>query len=148
MSSEIGTLLTLAGYFALLSLFAIGGANAALPEMHRLAVEVMHWMNDREFADHNKALLGEWMSAWVPRAITAARALQPLLEIYDVVHALRGSAHAAFLEKRPRSQLLKTVHASARPFSSVAAGGGGGDAVASTRGAERAATCAAKLAAN
>src|ERR1700722_5332805 len=51
MNSEIGTLLTLAGYFALLSLFAIGGANAALPEMHRLAVEVMHWMNDRQFAD-------------------------------------------------------------------------------------------------
>jgi chromate transporter len=51
MTSEIGTLLTLAGYFALLSLFAIGGANAALPEMHRLAVEVMHWMDDRQFAD-------------------------------------------------------------------------------------------------
>jgi chromate transporter len=51
MSSELGTLLTLAGYFALLSLFAIGGANAALPEMHRLAVEVMHWMSDRQFAD-------------------------------------------------------------------------------------------------
>jgi chromate transporter len=51
MSSEIGTLLTLAGYFAVLSLFAIGGANAALPEMHRLAVEVMHWMSDRQFAD-------------------------------------------------------------------------------------------------
>jgi chromate transporter len=51
MSSESGTLLTLAGYFALLSLFAIGGANAALPEMHRLAVEVEHWMSDRQFAD-------------------------------------------------------------------------------------------------
>jgi chromate transporter len=51
MNSAIGTLLTLAGYFALLSLFAIGGANAALPEMHRLAVEVMHWMSDRQFAD-------------------------------------------------------------------------------------------------
>ncbi|HEY3643479.1 MAG TPA: chromate transporter [Xanthobacteraceae bacterium] len=47
----VGRLLTLAGYFALLSLFAIGGANAALPEMHRLAVEVMHWMSDREFAN-------------------------------------------------------------------------------------------------
>jgi chromate transporter len=46
-----GALLTLAGYFALLSLFAIGGANAALPEMHRLAVEVMHWMSERQFAD-------------------------------------------------------------------------------------------------
>jgi len=44
-------LITLAGYFALLSLFAVGGANAAIPEMHRIAVDVMHWMNDRQFAD-------------------------------------------------------------------------------------------------
>lgn len=51
MNAGLGTLLTLAGYFALLSLFAIGGANAALPEMHRLAVEVMHWMSERQFAD-------------------------------------------------------------------------------------------------
>jgi chromate transporter len=48
---EDGVLLTLAVNFALMSLFAIGGANAALPEMHRLAVEVMHWMTDRQFAD-------------------------------------------------------------------------------------------------
>jgi len=41
----------LAGHFALLSLFAIGGANAAIPEMHRVAVEVQHWMSDRQFAD-------------------------------------------------------------------------------------------------
>jgi chromate transporter len=44
-------LVTLAGYFALLSLFAVGGANAAIPEMHRIAVEAMHWMSDRQFAD-------------------------------------------------------------------------------------------------
>ena len=44
-------LVALAGYFALLSLFAVGGANAAIPEMHRVAVEVMHWMSDRQFAD-------------------------------------------------------------------------------------------------
>ncbi len=37
--------------FALLSLFAVGGANAAIPEMHRLAVDVQHWMSDRQFAD-------------------------------------------------------------------------------------------------
>jgi chromate transporter len=37
--------------FALLSLFAIGGANAAIPEMHRLAVDAQHWMTDRQFAD-------------------------------------------------------------------------------------------------
>jgi len=51
MTDGNSTLLTLAGYFSLLSLFAIGGANAALPEMHRLAVEVEHWMSDRQFAD-------------------------------------------------------------------------------------------------
>jgi chromate transporter len=44
-------LITLAAHFAVLSLFAIGGANAAIPEMHRLAVDVMHWMSDRQFAD-------------------------------------------------------------------------------------------------
>ena len=44
-------LTSLLGYFALLSLFAVGGANAAIPEMHRVAVDVMHWMNDRQFSD-------------------------------------------------------------------------------------------------
>ena len=44
-------LLSLFGYFALLSLFAVGGANAAIPEMHRIAVEVMQWMTERQFAD-------------------------------------------------------------------------------------------------
>jgi chromate transporter len=48
---NVGTLLTLAGYFALLSFFAIGGANAALPEMHRISVEIMRWMTDQQFAD-------------------------------------------------------------------------------------------------
>lgn len=44
-------LMSLFGYFAMLSLFAVGGANAAIPDMHRIAVEVMHWMTDRQFAD-------------------------------------------------------------------------------------------------
>ncbi len=44
-------LIALFSYFALLSLFAVGGANAAIPEMHRIAVDVMHWMSDRQFAD-------------------------------------------------------------------------------------------------
>ena len=33
---------------------------------------------DREFADHNKTYLNEWLGLWVPRAIAAARKLQPL----------------------------------------------------------------------
>jgi chromate transporter len=51
MSGEGHTLLLLAGYFALMSLLAIGGGNAAVPDMHRVAVDVMHWMSDRQFAD-------------------------------------------------------------------------------------------------
>lgn len=46
-----GSLLTLAGFFGVLSLFAIGGGNSAVPEMHRFAVEVQHWLSDRQFAD-------------------------------------------------------------------------------------------------
>ena len=44
-------LFSLAWRFGWLSLFAIGGANAAIPEMHRVAVELQHWMTDRQFAD-------------------------------------------------------------------------------------------------
>lgn len=44
-------LTTLFVYFATLSLFAVGGANAAIPEMHRIAVEAMAWMSDKQFAD-------------------------------------------------------------------------------------------------
>lgn len=44
-------LVTLAGYFASLSLFAVGGANAAIPDMQRIAVDVMHWMTAKQFAD-------------------------------------------------------------------------------------------------
>jgi len=34
--------------------------------------------NDREFADHNKAILQDWLSTWTPRCLKAARTLQPL----------------------------------------------------------------------
>jgi len=44
-------ILTLVWTFALMSLFAVGGASAAIPEMHRIAVDVQHWMTDRQFAD-------------------------------------------------------------------------------------------------
>jgi chromate transporter len=51
MKPEGSTLLTLAGFFAVLSLFAIGGGNSAVPEMHRYSVDVQHWLSDRQFAD-------------------------------------------------------------------------------------------------
>ena len=34
-----------------MSLLALGGANAVVPEMHRQAVELRGWMSEREFAD-------------------------------------------------------------------------------------------------
>jgi chromate transporter len=46
-----GALPTLAAFFAVTSLFAVGGGNAAIPEMHRFAVDVQHWLSDRQFAD-------------------------------------------------------------------------------------------------
>lgn len=44
-------LFTLAWTFGLMSLFAVGGALSAIPEMHRVAVDVNHWMSERQFAD-------------------------------------------------------------------------------------------------
>jgi len=41
----------LAWNFGLMSLLAIGGAAAAIPEIHRVAVELQHWMTDLQFAD-------------------------------------------------------------------------------------------------
>ena len=51
MKTDGGALVTLAGFFAVLSLFAIGGGNSAVPEMHRFSVDVQHWLTDRQFAD-------------------------------------------------------------------------------------------------
>ena len=34
-----------------MSLFAVGGANSAIPEMHRVAVDVNHWLTDKQFTD-------------------------------------------------------------------------------------------------
>jgi chromate transporter len=45
------TLLTLAGYFAVLSLLAIGGGVTVVPDMHRFSVLVQGWLTDREFGD-------------------------------------------------------------------------------------------------
>jgi chromate transporter len=51
MNSGPNPILTLAGTFGLMSLFAVGGANSAIPEMHRVAVDVQHWLTDKQFAD-------------------------------------------------------------------------------------------------
>jgi propane 2-monooxygenase small subunit len=40
--------------------------------MFRLLVE------DKEFAEHSRKILQQWLATWVPRCLTAARTLQPL----------------------------------------------------------------------
>jgi chromate transporter len=51
MNSDANPVWTLAWTFGVMSLFAVGGANAALPEMHRVAVDVQHWLTDKQFSD-------------------------------------------------------------------------------------------------
>jgi chromate transporter len=51
MNDQPNPIWSLIATFGLMSLFAVGGANAAIPEMHRIAVDVHHWMSDRQFAD-------------------------------------------------------------------------------------------------
>jgi chromate transporter len=51
VNSDANPVLTLAWTFAMMSLFAIGGANSAIPEMHRIAVDVNHWLTDKQFTD-------------------------------------------------------------------------------------------------
>ena len=45
-----GTLLQLIVVFGSLSLLSFGGTNTVLPEMHRQAVSVQHWLTDLQFA--------------------------------------------------------------------------------------------------
>ena len=49
--SDLNRLPPLGAHFALLSLIAVGGVNAATPEIHRQVVEISGWMSDREFAE-------------------------------------------------------------------------------------------------
>jgi chromate transporter len=51
MNSDANPVATLAWTFAVMSLFAVGGANSTIPEMHRVAVDVNHWLTDKQFTD-------------------------------------------------------------------------------------------------
>ena len=51
MNPGLGTYLNLLWTFGLMSLLAVGGANATIPEMQRVAVDVNHWLTNAQFAD-------------------------------------------------------------------------------------------------
>jgi chromate transporter len=81
------TLLALALQFAGLSLVAFGGANAVIPEIHRQAVDVHHWMTDEDFAalfaiaqaapgpNFLVSTLVGWKAAGLAGALTATAAM-------------------------------------------------------------------------
>jgi chromate transporter len=87
VSPAFAVLAELAWRCAALSLVAIGGVNAILPEVHRVVVEVEHWMTSADFADlfalaqlapgpnaMVMALIG-WKVAGVPGAFVATVAI-------------------------------------------------------------------------
>ncbi|HEX5847398.1 MAG TPA: chromate transporter, partial [Rhodoplanes sp.] len=51
MKADDGVLITLVLQFALLSLLAVGGINAVIPEMHRQVVDLHQWMTDERFGE-------------------------------------------------------------------------------------------------
>ena len=81
------TLVALFVQFALLSLLAFGGANAVVPEMHRQAVDVHHWMTGSQFAglfaiaqaapgpNFMISTLVGWKAAGLPGALVATLAM-------------------------------------------------------------------------
>ncbi len=81
------TLLALFIQFALLSLLAFGGANAVVPEMHRQAVDLHHWMTASQFAglfaiaqaapgpNFMISTLVGWKAAGLPGALVATLAM-------------------------------------------------------------------------
>lgn len=94
-------LVTIGLRFFVLSFFAVGGVSSVLPEMHRITVEVNHWMNDAEFTDLYAlaqaspgpnmlivTLIG-WQVAGLPGALvaTAATCVPPSVLTYFVERA-------------------------------------------------------------
>jgi chromate transporter len=51
LAMSASLLFEIAWRFGSLSLLAIGGINAMLPEFHRVVVDVEHWMTSAQFAD-------------------------------------------------------------------------------------------------
>ena len=51
MKADTDILATLALQFAVLSLLAVGGANAIVPELHRQTVHLAGWVTERQFVE-------------------------------------------------------------------------------------------------
>jgi len=66
------------GDFVTPTVIGAGEYDYAQRDLRYTRVMFSQLTRDREFADHNKGYLDSWLSTWVPRALNAARKLQPL----------------------------------------------------------------------
>jgi chromate transporter len=108
MNSNANPVVSLALTFGWMSLFAVGGGNSAIPEMHRVAVDVHHWMTDRQFADVFAisqlspgpnvlivTLIGYAVAGVAGGLVaTLAMCVPTAVLAYYVSHLLRRSSHA------------------------------------------------------
>lgn len=51
MSNTVQSDISLLGVFSLLSILAVGGGTAVLPEMKALTIDAHHWLTDNQFRD-------------------------------------------------------------------------------------------------
>ncbi len=108
-------------HFALLSLMAIGGVSAILPDMQRYVVEVNHWMSAKQFADAYAlgqaapgpnmmfvTLVGWQLAGW-PGAVAATLAIvSPPILLTLVVTRLNA--------RNPNAPLARAIRAGLGPI--------------------------------
>jgi chromate transporter len=87
MKTSSSVLWAIVSQFSALSLMAFGGANAVVPEIHRVAVDARHWMPDADFTalfaisqaapgpNVMIATLVGWRAAGLPGALLATVAM-------------------------------------------------------------------------
>lgn len=99
--------------FLLLSLMAVGGANAVIPDIHRQVVATLHWMDDPTFATLFAiaqaapgpnvlvvSLIGWHLAGWKGlAAATAAMIGPPALIAFLVGRALNRVAGSPWIER-------------------------------------------------
>ncbi len=66
------------GDFVTPTLMGAGEVDYATRDLRYTKAMFELLVEDKEFAEHNRKILNEWLSVWTPRCIDAARELQPL----------------------------------------------------------------------
>ena len=112
------TLLQLAGLFSLLSLLAVGGGNGVLPAMQHAAVDVHHWVTDRQFLDLfaiSRAapgpgslivvLIGQKAAGLAGAAVAAIAMFLPSCLLVHLAARVWGRYHAALWRQRAERAL-------------------------------------------